>query len=728
MTAAHSVSTLDILLRYVSWGWPVFPVYGIRDKVCMCKAGAKCKGGAGKHPITTHGFKDASIDPVVVQAWYAKYPGCNWAIATGCALPDGGYLVVVDIDPRNGGDEALNRLETEHGDMPLTVTAMSGGNGVHYLYRALTALGGGKPADGVDFKGTGGYVVASPSLHHSGGIYRWYDRRGPEDIAIADLPLWLAAMVSGASRQRPETTGEDASDTMLGIAFRTAGMLGDALPEGRRAVVCPWAETHSDGRGRGRDSSTAVLPASLRTNHGGFKCLHSHCSEKTWKNAFDALPAYARDAARAATRVRSVSPSDSDSDPQSVSGVRARVPNWKDTLIRDTKGNLLEVAANVITVLKHHENWKGKIRYDEFAEAFRSFDVKWADDDAPMKLSNEWSDDDDVRLQAWFARQQEPLDVGVSTIRNAVGVVAKANAYHDVRDYLSGLVWDGKPRLQRFFSEYFSAEDSEYIRAVGSRWLISAVARVFEPGCQADCAPILEGRTGDGKSTGLEALVGGVWFSDSAIVIGSKDGYDGLRGKWVIELGELESLRGKSLGAIKQYISARSDHYRASYGHRHQTHPRQCVFAGTTNEDEYFTDTTGNRRFWPISCGVADVERIRRDRDQIWAEAVVQYRAGIKWHIDTPDVRALCEAEQHHRRHVDSWLQPVEQWLKTQNAVSGVTTFDVLTQAMLIDAGKINRAAETRVGIILRELGWNHVKQMTDFKGKIRRYYPAQSG
>lgn len=719
MGAAIQTATLDTVLGYAARGWPVFPVYGIRGGACICKHKDKCSRSPGKHPMTPNGFLDATLDVDTIRRWFLEYRDCNWGVATGHALPEGGYLVVLDVDPRNGGDETLTRLESEHGEIPVTVTAISGGNGAHYLFRSLAQPASAAPWNGIEVKAVGGYIVVHPSVHMSGRRYEWDAARHPADTPLADLPAWVTDAGSGRARARPAALDCDAAETLLGHAFRLSGLLGDVLPQGRRIVRCPWENEHSSPSGP-RDTSTVILPPTLESNLGGFKCLHGHCAARGWRDVLDALPAAAVSEARELCRPRRVS-----SAPPAAAPVAGET--WRARLIYKKSGVDLErTAANVVTILRYDPRWSGKIRYDKFAGVVRVSDPPWEPDDAPTFATDQWSDADDVLLKTWMAREREySLDMSKQDIRDAVTSVAHANAYHEVQDYLSSLEWDGEKRVEPVFSRYFGAEATEYVRAVGRCWLVSAVARVFEPGCYVDSLPVLEGEQGIGKSKGLKALCGAKWFSDSHLKIGDADGYASLRGKWIIEMAELSSVRGKELTKVRAFITAASDHYRASYGHRHETTLRECVFVGTTNETAYLEDVTGNRRYWPIACGDVDRDAITRDRDQIWAEAVALYRARTPHHLNTPELLALAADEQSHRLTTDPWDAIISDWLALQPA-SGVLTHEILLGPLRIEPGRITKNDEMRVADILRRLGYRRGAQVSENGGRVRRYVKRQ--
>lgn len=398
--------------------------------------------------------------------------------------------------------------------------------------------------------------------------------------------------------------------------------------------------------------------------------------------------------------------------------------------------------ANTLHVLSLHPAWRDVIAYDAFGECVVKLKAPPVrkQDQVAANASGEWAEADSARTAAWFATEVgfEPTTVMVDT---AVCTTAERRRIHPVRDWLAGLTWDGAARLDRMFATYFGAADTPYTRAISAMWMISAVARVMEPGCQADCMPVLEGPQGLGKSTGIEALFGKALFADTGIHIGEKDSYQSLRRKWGYEFGELSSLKGREVERVKAFVSARVDNYRPSYGRRNKDFPRQCVFAGTTNDTEYLADRTGNRRFWPVRCGArVDVDGIRRDREQLWAEAFVRYRAGEKWHVNTPELRALCEQEQKERETIDPWNELVSRWLenptvpvrdsKTERSrldlAAGITTADVLIGALDFRRPEIQPAATARVGHVLRALGWAP-RQKREHGERVRRYFDAAS-
>ena len=296
-------------------------------------------------------------------------------------------------------------------------------------------------------------------------------------------------------------------------------------------------------------------------------------------------------------------------------------------LKRDKNGTPESDVYNCLVVLKQDPALKGKIRLDEFAHRLVVID------DLPWRGKDEtpyWTDTDDACLRNYFATKY--LIKGKGIIDDALQEVTQDNKFHPVREYLKGLSWDGECRLDTLFIDYIGAEDTEYIRAVTRKWMCGAVARVMDPGVKFDTAIVLYGSQGLGKSLILERL-GRKWFNNSLVDIKTKDALEQIQGSWIVELAELAPTYKNDNEIVKAFISRTSDRFRSPYGRRTEEYPRQCVFAGSTNNLMFLKDRTGNRRFWPIT-GDKDRktkhswELSKDDIDQIWAEAFVYWSEG----------------------------------------------------------------------------------------------------
>ena len=301
--------------------------------------------------------------------------------------------------------------------------------------------------------------------------------------------------------------------------------------------------------------------------------------------------------------------------------------DFREKLKRDRRGTPESDVFNCLIVLKYDPALKGKIRLDEFAHRLVVID------DLPWRGKDEtpyWTDTDDACLRNYFATKY--LIKGKGIIDDALQEVTQANKFHPVREYLTGLTWDGECRVDTLFIDYIGAEDTEYIRAVTRKWMCGAVARVMVPGIKFDTAIVLYGSQGLGKSLILERL-GRKWFNNSLVDIKTKDALEQIQGSWINELAELAPTYKNDNEIVKAFISRTSDRFRSPYGRRTEEYPRQCVFAGSTNNLMFLKDRTGNRRFWPIT---GDKDRKTKnawditqdDIDQLWAEAYYYWSNG----------------------------------------------------------------------------------------------------
>lgn len=295
---------------------------------------------------------------------------------------------------------------------------------------------------------------------------------------------------------------------------------------------------------------------------------------------------------------------------------------WIEELETDGK-RIKNTISNAVLILSNDENLKGRFGFNEFEQ--RETAVKALPWDRPgIKYPRPLCDADDAELRLYLERCYEIT--GKGQITDALTVVVHGNNYHPVRDYLDAVSWDGTERLDTLFIDLFGAPDTPYTRAVTRKAFAAAVARIYTPGCKYDYVLVLVGEQGVGKSTTL-AKMGGDWFSDSVPTLAGKEAIESIQGSWLIELGELAGLRKADIDAVKHFISKREDRYRVAYGKRIEHFPRRCIFFGTTNEEDFLRDVTGNRRFWVVNCKGG---RSRLDFktyltpvivSQLWAEA-----------------------------------------------------------------------------------------------------------
>jgi len=337
--------------------------------------------------------------------------------------------------------------------------------------------------------------------------------------------------------------------------------------------------------------------------------------------------------------------------------------DWLEKLKQTPRGMIEPTIDNALLIIRNDPRIKDAYYYDEFRDRpIVCGDLPWTPFE--KRVSNVWTDTDDAGLRN-FLEARYKFDA-VMKIKDAVDLAMLKTRRHPVREYLNGLEWDGTKRADMLFIEYLGAEDSSYTREVTRKALLGAVARIMEPGCKHDHILVLVGPQGCRKSTTL-AKLGKKWFSDSLYTLAGKDAFEQLQGHWIIELGEMAAARKAELEQIKQFISKRSDSFRAAYARRTQEHQRQCAFFGSTNDDEFLKDPTGARRFWPVV--VTDAGRVLGGRlsdetvDQIWAETVVKYRAGEEWHLRESAEDIAREIQKMHTE-VSSKQGVIEEFLE----------------------------------------------------------------
>lgn len=338
--------------------------------------------------------------------------------------------------------------------------------------------------------------------------------------------------------------------------------------------------------------------------------------------------------------------------------------DWMSTLEITTKGEYLSSAGNINAILQNDKYLKDSVRHNEFdSKRYICKSVPWRKVTSPEPIKN---------VDYSGIRNYVECIYGISSqakIEDSLTLEAERNSWHPIREYLKGLVWDGVPRVETLLVDYFGAEDTLYTRQVMRKWLAGAVSRIFRPGCKFDLVLVLvDVEQGSSKSTFFNIL-GKSWFSDTFMTVHGKEALEQIQGAWIIEMAELAGLRKADIEAVKHFITKQQDMFRPAYARTTETYPRQCVFAGTTNNREFLRDPSGNRRFLPIDVVRDNVKKsvfddLETDVDQIWAEAMHLVAQGEKLYLSA-EVEEMAKEMQSLHSETDERTGLITRYLDT---------------------------------------------------------------
>lgn len=364
---------------------------------------------------------------------------------------------------------------------------------------------------------------------------------------------------------------------------------------------------------------------------------------------------------------------------------------WKGGLDSSAKG-YKKTITNLMRCLKGIRELGNTIRWNELAQR-----AEW----------NGHPIEDRHLVDIRLILEAHGFEPTVGDVLPAVTRHAHENAFHPVRDYLRSLKWDGSPRLDRWLQGCLGSPDTPFVRAVGRKTLIAAVARAFKPGCKVDTVLVLEGPQGLKKSTAIAALFGEDVTAESVNLFDQHNKMVmAMMGAWVVELAEFIAIQRKDQNSVKGMLSMRSDRVVLPYAKLASDHPRQCIFFGTINPGEsggYLTDGTGNRRYWPVQVSKVDIARITNNRDQLWAEAYKAFLAGEQWWL-TDDEEALAQAQVANREEYDVWDEILHDKLIDKGISS--TTLGAALQQIGVPGERMDKKAKDRAAASLRRIGY----------------------
>jgi virulence-associated protein E/bifunctional DNA primase/polymerase-like protein len=603
-----------------------------------------------------------------LKSTYQK--GMNVGVRTGSTSKlENGYLACIDLDIKSGTPDSISRarklVRDLIGDAKVCIVRSGRHNGSsHYYVVTPTPFKMITVHKDSDFEiciySDGRQMVLPPSVHpDTGKLYEW------ESKLSGVLPLLDFSHLKSVKTEKPKSSKSPGKPASASSDF--------VLSEVDIAWL-PMSETIREGILHGRkvtDRSSFLLPACNALLSAGLN-ENQVLSVLTDPDSFLGRVGYdhtkSEDRAKAAEWVKrySLDKVASQRDPKRIYGkIKDPEPimipedeikeweelllgtDWREELDRGQKGKLTTTFRNLNLIFKH-EIEDGILYYEDLfaSRVCYGVDTPWGG-----KSGEYIKDIDMIMTKGWFADSVYRIEPNTSAILEVTSFMAHKCAVHPVKDYLLSLKWDGKPRIDTWLKDYCKAEAPEpYLSEVSRKFLLAMVRRIFEPGCQWDYILILEGNQGIFKSTVARTLASDKWFMDNLPDLKDKDAMLNLSGKWLIELGELANVKRSDYNLVKAYLTRRVDTVRPHYGRLVADVPRQSCFIGTVNEGQYLKDPTGNRRYWPVKVGIADIEGLKAVRDQLFAEAYHIYKTtGEKLMLSNEGHTQATEAQEDRR-------------------------------------------------------------------------------
>jgi len=705
----------------------------------------------------SHAFYDAVRTEAELVALYHRYRGATYiAYATGSENkhPDHGIVpasgvAVLDLDFKH--PEAVEWYEANKHRLPDTFTYRTRSGGLHLVYQDHPKLRtvAGNIETGVDVKARGGYACA------------WF-LHGYEVLLSgepASWPDWLDIPNTKASTRRKRATEATARPRQRAVTPRRISQQAVPLAGTVAAAIKGGLDTRMErpiGIGEGERDDTlfrwacSCFARGMTFDETLNDCLDCNatfdppldedqvvkCVNSGWRK---------ESAKQAAADGTNAEIPDDRNDNSSTADPEARPqPSdaWKARAIRDDRWNMIPNVTNVMLALEHV--FPTRFTYDQFACGVK------IDRECPIEEA------DVIELQSWLQKQGLKR-VGKDCVHDAVQARARANAYHPLREEIESTPWDGIKRIEKFAVTHLGCDDTAYNTGIACMFLISMVARVFDPGCQCDHMVIFEGPQGILKSSALRALASEKYFSDQLPDLSHKDSSQHLRDKWLLEISEMHTFDKADTNKLKAYVTRRVERYRPPYGRVEVTEPRQCVFAGTMNPiggAGYLRDPTGGRRFWGLEVATIkpiDIRAIKNERGQLFAEALKRFKDGWSWWPSAEFERTHIVPEQDARVEDDVWREKISEWLdvlipcgtcdscqqtpspgkpkpacKKPQPRTAVTISEVAKEALGIGAystggpeQKLSRADQNRIMACMTQLKWvrgvrhNHARWWT---------------
>jgi len=633
-----------------------------------------------------------------------------------------GYLLqeddlIIDYDPRNDrteGKQAYQNLVNYVGEAFDTYTVRTGSGGLHvylkkpkgFLVTEILPKEEYPQFSGLEFKSIGRQVVCPGSIHPETKQEYTIEWKKPSDPRM-QAPEKLLELI----KKEFKLPGIDTKGEGLGSFTdddQTINRFVEYLNKITGAIEGSGGDLHTYKTAcRGRDFNLSPNKCfELMLKYFNPKCIPSWEEKDLW------------------TKVRSAYSNNKDIqgkwNPQADFDIPDLPDNIKRAPIfeRDKNGMPKKMLRNVISFINLPDNpLYNLLRFNLFTNTIEFKDrAPWH---RTEKVS--WSDEDAIQFKAWLSDEQS-FEIQTSVIHEAALTVASRNSYHPIKNYIESLEWDGKSRLDNWLSEYCGVEENNYTKAVGQKVLLAALSRLYVPGTKFDYVLVIEGKQGIGKST-LVSTLGKYWYGDIIIDPTNKDTVDALRGKWIIEISEMECAK-REVTALKRFISCVSDRVRPAYARNTEDFPRQCVFVGTINPEigrGYLKDPTGNRRYWPVYVESVDFVRFREEIDQIWAEAYQVYKSGkFSLYLDTKELQDYANQQVDERFEADPLEEIIENYL-SETKLDKITTRQIMTDCLLLPISKLDKLFQGRIACAMNRIGYEN--KLVRVEGKVSRCY-----
>jgi predicted P-loop ATPase len=382
-------------------------------------------------------------------------------------------------------------------------------------------------------------------------------------------------------------------------------------------------------------------------------------------------------------------------------------------LIRETNGKLLKTILNLVNCFYVDENLKDLFIFNEFSGTVEySREAIWHG----VKKGQELRDKDIVFVQYYLAHNKD-FEMPIPKITNALIELAERNRYHPIKNYLQELFWDGQNRLDEWLVNVCGADNNTYTRAIGSKFLMGAVARIYQPGIKFDNVLILEGEENIGKST-VFRILSDPWFCDSVdLMQDDKQIIEKMRGSWFLEMAELVGMNDRDQEWVTSFLSRQEDVQRLSYERRAEKFKRQSVFCASSNKMDYLYRAEGNRRWWPVKCNKIDFEYLKINKDQIFAEARDRWQRGEDLFL-SQELFQQAKLIQKEKLNVNEvWFEIIEKYLLNQNET---TMKNVLFDCLKVEVKEMqNRSYITNVGRVLKKLGFEKKQRVNQWREKF---------